>query len=547
MKFFKSFLLYFAIIIGSIVAIALVLLAVMYFAPGTEILGYEYINYHGTQVVEYNTNPDSPVQIQGIEAVEVNTALTGVYFTPSTDEAKIVLSFAHGMSGFVKATTSNLEIKPQIIEKTFSEEAGGATYKTLVIDIIEPQGVVATNNPVLTVFIPANLSVLSANTAKGPIGYNAKNGETVANVGKIYANASDGGNILIRNPINTTNYYFYSSNGEVAFENPQTISADIKFTTDTGTFNMTGENALLQGDMQVWSYVEGKGPTINFGAIDGDFSVVASQVQINGKRIGNRSAQGIFAITTDKSTINVGEVYARLSMASKANNTNNNVTVTNLFYDASTDKHIFDTGSGHITIENLVGDAGFDTTSGNVTINNAYNDIDIATDSGYVKVCYNPHSKYYEEAMVVDGDLVIDTKDGGVEIYNMRGRLDAKATSIKAKSLFKVHFIDVKKDSVISAGSRDVQLLVSYETSVAGGGIFRLLLRNGNPTVGLVSGLYSVINEADNDYVTEGEYSSQYRIGYSKDVSDAIYNEAKYEDVYGKVVVETTGKVSLNG
>ena len=342
----------------------------------------------------------------------------------------------------------------------------------------------------------------------------------------------------------TTQYgVLWLHGGNVNFESGTLESVTIS----KGTFNMTGENALLQGDMQVWSYVEGKGPTINFGAIDGDFSVVASQVQINGKRIGNRSAQGIFAITTDKSTINVGEVYARLSMASKANNTNNNVTVTNLFYDASTDKHIFDTGSGHITIENLVGDAGFDTTSGNVTINNAYNDIDIATDSGYVKVCYNPHSKYYEEAMVVDGDLVIDTKDGGVEIYNMRGRLDAKATSIKSKSLFKVHFIDVKKDSVISAGSRDVQLLVSYETSVAGGGIFRLLLRNGNPTVGLVSGLYSVINEADNDYVTEGEYSSQYRIGYSKDVSDAIYNEAKYEDVYGKVVVETTGKVSLNG
>ena len=46
MKAFKKFLIYLACIVGIILLVVLFGFAILYFAPGTSILGYEYVLYN---------------------------------------------------------------------------------------------------------------------------------------------------------------------------------------------------------------------------------------------------------------------------------------------------------------------------------------------------------------------------------------------------------------------------------------------------------------------------------------------------------------------
>lgn len=576
MNFFKKFLLYFSLILGVFVAIVLIILAVMYFAPGTQILNYKYLNYKENHKVVFNA--DSEIKPADFVAIEVNTKRTQVYFKPSDVEGTVYYVHHEGMSGFVKAETSTLTVNASIEEKTYSEETGGTLYKTLVLDVIEPEGIlVSTNDPYITVFVPSyyippvsddgsenpfdeevntggsnplapppdptvpNLKVLSANTEEGRVGFSSKNGDYISNVEKFYGNSFKEGNIQIDNPKYTKNYYFYTNSGEVKFNNPTTVEASIKLTTDNGklTFVDADQEAVLTGNLEVYSYVDNKGPEINFTKINGNVKIVASYVKLTTKRVGLQNAQTTFAITADKSDIAVGESYARFTLASKSTKNQNNVSINRLYYDKTTDDHIIDAGSGNVEIGTTIGGVGIDATSGNVEIDDAFDNVKIVTTSGNIAVEYNLDAKLDEADREVKGNLTIDTETGDVVVDNMRGALNVKVSSVKAEGKMDIHYLSIKNDSNIKAGNREVNILLSYSENVSGGGIGRLMLLKGFATFDLTAGANSQIGSGDNDYIDNSAYNAQYRVGYS--TSSNVYTSALYGSEYGVIVIEGSG------
>ena len=547
MSFFKKFLLYFFIIIGALIAVVAVVLAVMYFAPGTQILNYKYLAYKAVETVEFTT--ESEIKITDFEAIEVNSKVTQVYCMPSEKTDVVYYTHKQGMSGFVRAETSSLYVSAKVVEKSYSEEVGGTTYKTLVLDVIEPEGVFITeNNPIITVYLPENSSVLSINTEKGRIGFSTENNEATCAAGKFYANSSQGGDVQIKNPKGTTNYYLYTTTGEVAFENAEVVDASIKLTTDNGKllFRNEKQTPTLTGNLEVYSFVENKGPTIDFGDINGSVKIASSYINFKAKQIGTKAAQTTLAVTVDKSDMDLGNVYARFTLASKNTKNQNNVKIKRLYYDATTEDHILDVGAGNVEIKDSIGNVGIDATTGNIKLSNAYDDIKVVTTTGNIEITYNDGAQLDGVDRIIAGKVVIDTETGDVVVNNLRGGLNVQVSSVKAEGKMEVNFLDIKEDTSIKAGSRNVSLGITYVASIQGGGTARLLLTNGTAAFGLSAGANSQIVSGDNDYVTEGKYNSQYRIGYAKSAEDNVYTQALYDAVYGKIVVETTGKVAVN-
>lgn len=547
MNFFKKFLLYFCIIVGSVVAIVAIVLAVMYFAPGTQVLNYVYLNYNQNRQAEFTT--ETEIKITDFEAIEVNSKITPVYFKPCEKENTVSYLHKEGLSGFVRVETSKLYVSASVKEKSYSEEVAGKTYKTLILDVIEPEGVMVTENkPMLTVFIPANLKVLSANTEKGDIGFSTINNAATTVVEKFYANSSNGGNIQISNPKDTTNYYFYTTTGSVDFVAPEIVDASIKLTTDTGKMTFVNETKtpILKGNLEVYSFVENKGPTINFGCIYGNVKVISSYINLQTKQIGTKDAQSSLAITVDKSEMNLGKVYSRFTLASKKTKNQNKVVLDRLYYDKSTDDHILDVGSGDVTIGDVVGALGIDATSGNIAIKNAYNDVKVVTTTGAIYIGYNAEALLDGIIKDVDGNLTIDTETGDVVIDNLRGALNVKVSSVKSEGKMEVNILDIKKDSLISAGNRNVSIGIKYDVSIQGGGTGRLLLVNGSAEFGISAGSHSQIVSGDDDYIDQPKYNTQYRVGYAKSASDNVYTNTLYDGTYGKVVIDTTGKTTVN-
>jgi len=546
MNFFKKFLLYLLIIVGSVVAIVATVLAIMYFAPGTKVLGYQYLNYNAEKSVEFNST--TAIKPTDFEAIEVNSNLTKVFFKPSNKADTVYYIHKEGLSGFVKVENSKLYVSAKVENKSFSEEVGGTKYKTLVLDVVEPQGVaLSENSPIITVFIPSNLKVLSVNTEKGEIGFTTKNEEFTSNVEKFYANSTAGGNILIREPKSTKNYYLYTTKGNVTFENPEVVSANIKFTTDNGKLSLTnGDKAQLTGNLEVYSYLENKGPKLEFSKINGNVKITADYVDFSAKQVGLKENQSSLAITTNQSVINVNNIYARFTLASKIAKNKNEVTIGRLYYNKTADDHILDVGMGSITIADTVGAVGIDATSGNVTVNNAYDNVKIATTTGNIFVKFNPDAMLDGAEKEVAGSLVIDTNEGNVEIKNMRGELNVKTTSIKADLKMDVHYLDIKKNSMIVAKNRNVNITTTTSEKIQAGNTCRLLLVAGTADFGLSSGLRSQIVSGDKDFITTPEYNSQYRMGYAKSSSDGVYTNGLYDNYYGQIVVNTTGKITVS-
>lgn len=547
MNFFKKFLLYFFIIVGSVVAIVAVILAIMYFAPGTQILNYKYLNYN--QVIQEEFTAESKIKPTDFVAVEVNTKLTQVYFMPSDKEGIVSYSHRQGLSGFVRAETSSLYVSANVVEKSYSEEVGGTTYKTLVLNVIEPEGVmISENNPMLTVYLPLELEVLSVNTEKGRVGFSTKNNEASCIAKKFYANSTQGGEIQIDYPKGATNYYLYTTTGDVTFNYAEVVDASIKLTTDTGklSFVNSTQTPTLTGNLEVYSFVENKGPTIDFGNIKGNVKIAASYVNFKAQQIGAKEAQTSLAVTVDKSDMDLGSVYARFTLASKVTKNHNNVTIKRLYYTNTTDSHILDVGSGNVNITDSIGNVGIDATTGNVVLANAYDDIKVATTTGPISVTYNSGAQLDGVDRVIEGDLTIDTETGDVVVNNLRGALNVKVSSLKAEGKMDIHFLDMKKDTYIKAGGRNVSIGITYIAAIQGGGIGRLLLVNGYASFGLGAGTYSTIVSGDEDFIEEPKYNSEYRVGYAKSASDTVYTQGLYDGIYGKVVIETTGKTNVN-
>ena len=250
MKALKKFFIYLGLIIAVLVAVVLIIFAVMYFAPGTSILGYEYVLYNKRDTRTFTTS--SYPSISSVQAVQVVTESTNIYIMPNKVDGELKIVHNQGLSGYAKSINSKLEVKTKVENKSFEESL--TSYRTFVIEIEEPNGWIAKSNAAIYVYIPTNLTTntIYAKSTGGDIEYISEktyeneNDEEFTKTLKctnLYMKTSDYGHLEIDNEQTISNYYLQTKYGKVQFSNVTNLSANtVKFETYTGNFNLTNPN-----------------------------------------------------------------------------------------------------------------------------------------------------------------------------------------------------------------------------------------------------------------------------------------------------------------
>ena len=109
-----------------------------------------------------------------------------------------------------------------------------------------------------------------------------------------------------------------------------------------------------------------------------------------------------------------------------------------------------------------------------------------------------------------------------------------------------IHYLDIKKNSKIIAQNRNVNITTTTSEKIQAGNTCRLLLVFGKADFGLSSGLRSQMLLGDYDFIEDSTYNSQYRMGYAKSQDDSVYTGGLYDNIYGQIVVKTTGKITVS-
>lgn len=541
MKGFKKFLVYLGIFLAIILAAIVICIAIMYFSPRTSILGYEYVSY--TKLTEETLSTASGTYA-GLEAIEVKTEDTDIYVYPSVETNKIQIRHNQGLSGFVKSMNANLSLTKSVLTKSFEESL--TDLKTLSINLEEPNGWISNNNAFICIYVPTALSIDTYNisSASGNVYYYSDyeyntDEEFVTN--NLYLRSGEYSDIIISNPQSISNYYLTTDKGDIIFKDVTTLSANnLKFTTNAGGFNLVnlGGSATLNltGTFTVKSFDRKIGPYIRINKLNANMDVEAYNGRYIINTIGEPDSHKLVTMTTNKSNVDFGTVYAYVSILSDGGGVSNNVKIDKLYHTADT--NIIESGAGNITINNLSGNVSLDSTKGSVNVKNATvaSSIYAYSSSGSVNVKYA-----YSKTNNSTTKLTVLTHTGNINLENVSCLLEVQVLSNSSSKLDIVFsYISYNQDgteNIINAKNRNINILL-YGTTDS----FQSRIISTN-TVNFVKTINTEIEATDVDNPFKNttkysEYSHAYRVGYNK--SDTLISQ-NY-DGWGKTLIETTGK-----
>ncbi|MBQ3214249.1 MAG: DUF4097 family beta strand repeat protein [Clostridia bacterium] len=571
MKAWKKILIYLAFIIGILLALVLICFAVMYFSPGTSILGYEYILYNKKVTNEYTIS--SIPSISGIQAVEIITEESDIYIYPNTQENVLKVYHNQGLSGFVKSVNADLNMDISIQTKSFEESL--VSYKTFCLNLNEPNGWVAKSNAAVYVYLPNNISpsTVYARSNSGNIYYVSENIEEIEvegqkqtkthtlNCTNLYMKTGNYGKLSIDNKHNISNYYLKTSRGKVSFYDVTAISANtVKFETDSGLFDLRNANGdaklTLSNKLEIRSYGDYAGPSVYINKLVGDLYVDADNGLYNIGTVGSYGVYKKVAMTINSSKINIGTVYGEVSILGQGNNISNEIYVGNHYYDPEhiSITSVYENGSAPVTIENLDAHASFDSTSGSINIKTATNKSNIYaySNSGSISVKYVSSEEDHPETK-----LTILTKTGNVNLNNVSCLFEVHVLENSSSSSLNI-VLDavaykqesgVVYDNIINAKNRKVNLTLE---GVSDNLQFRIVSTNevkiAEGTVGQnISYKYDADGVVNNDYLLETpgyeDFGYCYRIGYNK--GNENYNSNAF-DKWGKLLITTSNNTYVN-
>jgi len=553
MKVLKKILIYLAIIVAVLLTAILVCFAVMYFAPNTSILGYEYVYYKNSKEYEYNSATDPSVA--NLKAFEIVTNVSDIYVFPNEQSDTIKIVHNQGISGFTKSINAGLSIDINVIaEQSFEESL--TNYKTMSIKISEPTGWIAKSNANIILYVPYSLDIntIYLKSEGGNIYYNSHQKDYESATGltctNLYMSTSNYNKLDINNKNAISNYYLTTDKGKVSFNNVTNLSANtIKFTTNSGSFNLTnsGGNATLNltNDFIVKSYDKKLGPYVKINKLNANLKVNAENGEYIIDEIGSYGNYRTVAMTLNKSKINFGKVYAYVSILGEGNDISNTISINHLNYTAN--MNMFENGSGSVTINNLNGDASFDATSGSINIKSATvtSNVYAYTDSGNINVSY-----IFSEEDNKATKLTILTNTGNINLYNVSVALNIKVLANSANSNIYIRFTAVASlDNVIEAKNRKITLVLK---GVSDNLQFRIVSTNvvklSEDMVGKeVSTPKDEDGSTNNDYLLGtskySDFKHGYRIGYTKE--NNTYNTNEF-DMWGKLLITTSGLTNIS-
>lgn len=557
MKAFKKFLIYLACIVGIILLVVLFAFAILYFAPGTSILGYEYVLYNKNITTVFNTVNSDPL-VTGIQAVEIVTDQTDIYIYPNTKSDELMIFHMQGLTGYAKSINADLNVITTVETKSFEENPN--SYKTFCINVDEPTGWIAKSKAIIYVNVPPNISLntIHARSNSGNIYYMSENkdkegNESVLNCTNLYMKTSEFGQLHIQNKHNVSNYYLTTSSGKVSFDNVSEISGNkIKFETDTGLFSVTnaaGDATLKLSDkLEIKSYSSNSGPTVLINKLNCNMNVEARSGKYSINNIGSFGSQKTIAMTLNKGTIDFDNVYGFLSILGDGEGVANNINI-DLLENRTKEKNILECGAGSVYIGTLNSNVAIDATSGNIKINKAEakNNSGSNTASGNID-CYttsgNIDISYIESTDTTNKDvkLTVLTRTGNINLNNISCALQVEVMEDSLNSNLNIVWTAVAAvDNKINARNRKVNLTVKGVDDTLQ---FRIASTSAVKIIESVG--EEIIKDIDQDDLfvqTEYEaYNYQYRIGYVK--GNDTYNSAGY-DMWGKVLISTTNSTTL--
>ena len=538
MKGFKKFLLYLFIIIVALLVILLGVFAFMYFSPNTSVLGFEYVSYNDTQTKVYNST--SALSIQNVESVEIYAENCDIYIYPNGQSKEIKIAKNLSFTGFAKDVNSNLRVYEDVQNKQYEENS--SNLKAFIFKLEEPSGWVSKNKSKIEVYIAndLNLDTVLVKTNGGNVYYNSSLDGSNFVCSNLFLKTEKNGQININNNQYVSNYYFATENGAVNLGKSSSLNANqILFETANGSFvySNSEKNATLNASLKVKSSGDGKGPTIIVDQLNGNFNAQVDNGTFNFDKVGSYGNYKTFSISADKCSLNLGTIYANVSVLSKTNVKCNNVVIDKLIYQSQV--NTFETGEGNFVVNSLDGSIAVETSSGQVNIKKAKttSDVCVYTKSGSINVNYE-----YSDENHKDNVLKILTHTGSINIDNVSCTLDVKVLANSASSSCNIGFSAVStSDNQIYVVDRLVNLYFINSGSFTRCRILSVSKANiiGTAIGSDISTHFDDEGDQNNDYILDEyeDYGYSYRINYNK--GDSTYTDGKYNQM-GKIFIKST-------
>ncbi len=542
---FTKFLIYLGVILGAVLVIVLICFAVMFFVPGTSILGYEYVKYSNS--TEHKFTTETSLSIADITAFEVVTESTDIYIYPNQQANEIKIIHKEGMSGFAKSIDVVHGVTSQIISKSF--DGNNTELKTLIFNVDEPRGLMSTNFSSVVVYLPSNiyLNTISAKSSGGKISYSSKstkkNETEVISCSNLYLKTSGAGNVNITNDQDISNYYISTYYGSLFFSDIEELSANkIVYETGSGAFEYTNkagdatinvrDELFIKSNRQV-----GIGPQIRVNNLNGNLKVETFNGYYHFYKIGEEGNNKTVAITTNNSRINLDTVYGQVSILSNGDKISNTIDIENLYGGNGVNN--LDAGEGNIKVNLLNGDTALNTTSGHINVGNASNDSSIwaHSTSGNINITYSASEKSNNT-----NKTTVLTNSGNVNLKNVSNAVNIHMLSSDIRTNLNLTFTAIAStDNVINAGNRNVFITYVGSSDALQHRIASTTAVDIVQTAGVSC---SEIKSSDADTLRNNvkykDYLFNYRVGYPES-----NNTTRPYDSWGKMLINTTGSITL--
>lgn len=523
-KGYKLFLTYFFTLILILVAIVIISLCILYFFPGTNILGYKYIVYSDTLSEEIGVNQ---LNFNNAKSFKVEADNGNVVVRPNSQSSSTIeINYKRSLSGVCKEVDSKVEFSYDFY---YIEYQKGDLSDTLILNVQEPTGPFINSSSIIEVLLPPSFYFNNINIEcnNGKITFyektNVEEVDYFLTCKNLILNSGNNGQIFLENFQSTeenfhiTNYLIQTENGTATISNSTSLYAyNFVFNSKRGSLNFTNSSndaTLYVNNFSVDESLSNS-PTININKLIGNLDISAYGGSYNFSSLGSEGSDNTFTFNVKNANVNVGTSFGSFSLLGSGNDISNKIYIDSLSTIAI-DNNNFKIGSGVLNINDIDANVYASSTSGSISLKQIDPDhnVYVASDSGSINVDYKSSVVAYNTT-----EIIVITNTGNVNLSNLSGKLKLDILKNNSNALLNISFNAITNyntdNSIINAKNRKVSItLKGINRDLA----FRLL------TTCLVSssaGVTELAEKNDSDYLlSDGSYVDyiyQYRVRYSK-------------------------------
>lgn len=423
----RGFLDYFMIFIFIIIAALMITVAYMLFSPFKSVLGFKYVNYNKSEIVNTDTTTNAEINFTTLDDIYVNTSYANVEVIRYAKIDKPSIKISNNVAGFARANQ----------DTSFSYKIDyNSSDKSAIITVSEPKAFWFLNKSIsVSIMVPTAYSTSFENTnlnvvtksGRVYLGNNNKvaSGDNYITLKSINVK-SNSGRLQLRPYLrgNIQSLFFKSDSASIDSYINLNISNNLNIYSGTGYLNFDkinysgSDNIILDLKHSKFSAKEMTG--------DIDIKIQSGYVDIkklNGNFISNDAVHQM-----GYATINIKEISGHISLpyASKAD--------IHVGILSSGSQVFINSTSGNITIDELRGDAWLETSSGNVKVHTYSRDISVKTKTGKIDVDYDSSSISNEINLESTSGLINLRLRSGlsckIAIYNQKGEIRKSSKNI---------------------------------------------------------------------------------------------------------------------